>query len=352
MKTAIFLGGGASAAEGAPLQTELIRDYFQMLRQDETGKNSVMYREIAAYFREIFAIDICQDDLEDIHFPTFEEALGILDLAVRRREALKKFDLENISRNSNRIGFMRQYLVLLLAAVLDHSRYRQGELHSRMVKNLTDFGLLPETLFITTNYDTLLDSALEEIPGLHLDYGLEFANRSKAPADGALAVKLFKIHGSLNWLHCPACNTISLTGGNQEVIGLLTDRRRSDCEDCGSIILPVIVPPTFFKDMSNIFLNLVWNKAEQHLRQVERIIFCGYSFPDSDLHIKYLIKRVQTNRPDPGSLHFIVVNNHPGKNSFQAEKEMRRYRRFLGSTVHYTELSFEDFALSPQSYIL
>jgi len=347
VKTAIFLGGGASAAEGAPLQTELFCDYFRLLQQDKDAINSEMYREIAVYFREIFSIDIEQQEPDTIHFPTFEEALGILDLAVRRRESLKGFDLENICRNSNRIGFMRQYLVLLLATVLDHSQDERGTLHRRLVDKLATSGLLPQTLFLTTNYDTLIDNALTSVPNMQLDYGLEFGNRSPV-AGTAEAIRLFKVHGSLNWLYCPACNTISLTGRNQGVLRLLTDRQKSDCEQCGSIILPVIIPPTFFKDMTNVFFNMVWNQAEQHLRQVEQIVFCGYSFPDSDLHIKYLIKRVQTNRPNPLDLRFVVINGHPGKNPYQADKEHLRYRRFLGPAVEYTRLGFEDFAADPE----
>ncbi|MDR3589852.1 MAG: SIR2 family protein [Negativicutes bacterium] len=346
MKTAIFLGGGASAAEGAPQQSELIRDYFRLLRPDKDRKPSVMYREIVSYFRKIFSIDIDREDLDTISFPTFEEALGLLDLAVRRREAFKDFDLENISQSSNRIGFMRQYLVLLLAAVLDDSRECRGALHRRMVGELDRSGFLQDTVFVTTNYDTLIDNALADVPGSSLDYGLEFANRSPAGGDTP-NLYLFKVHGSLNWLHCPSCNTISLTGKNQGVLDLLTDRHRSGCQHCGAIILPVIVPPTFFKDTSNLFFNIVWNQAEQRLREVQKIIFCGYSFPDSDMHIKYLLKRAQVNRPEPQPLQFFVINGHPGKNPYQADKERHRYQRFLGPAVEYTDLSFENFVADP-----
>ncbi len=351
MKTAIFLGGGASAAEGAPLESELIRDYFRIQRLDDAARNAEIYREIAGYFREIFSIDVEGEDLEAISFPTFEEALGILDLAVRRREAFKDFDLENISRSSNRIGFMRQYLVLLLATVLEHDRDGRGALHRRLVGELIRGGLLHDIVFVTTNYDTMIDNALGEVSQLQLDYGLEFANRPPV-ANLFPALKLFKIHGSLNWLHCPACNTVSLTGPDQDVLRLLTDRRSSGCAHCGAIILPVIVPPTFFKDMSNLFFNIVWNQAEQHLRKVGQIIFCGYSFPDSDLHIKYLLKRIQTNRPDPRELRLVIINGHPGKNPYQADKERLRYRRFLGPAVDYTALSFEDFAADPCGMVL
>jgi len=348
VKTAIFLGGGASAAEGMPMQTDLISEYFKLVRRSPEAMESDMYREIACYFEELFGIDATNSDPDSLQFPTFEEALGILDLAVRRRETLKHFDLENISRNSNRIGFMRQYLVLLMAEVLSKAGERTRGLHNRLIQRLSQFNLLPETIFITTNYDILIDNALNSLPGHSLDYGLDFAGHPQTPDRDIARVKLYKVHGSLNWLYCPACNNIRLTCRETGVIRLLTAPHKSDCDRCQSIMLPVIVPPTFFKEMSNVFLSIVWNKAEQSLREVERVIFCGYSFPDSDMHVKYLIKRIQSNRPDPSGLKIVIVNYHSGKNIQSAESEQSRYSRFLGRSVVYTTLSFEDFATAPE----
>jgi len=351
VKTAIFLGGGASAAAMAPVQADLFREYFRLVRDSDSVINSEMYREVTAYFATLFDIDITKNDVENLLFPTFEEALGILDLAVRRREALKDFDLENISKNSNRIGFLRQYLVLLMAAVLDYKSSDPRDLHCSMIQGLERAGLLMDTTFITTNYDTLIDDALARVPFYQIDYGIDFINLNPNYASSSAgSVKLYKIHGSLNWLYCPTCNTISLTTKEKGIIRLLEDMKNSDCKRCQSVMLPVIVPPTFFKDMSNVFLSLVWNKAEQALLEVNRIIFCGYSFSDADMHIKYLMKRIQTNRVEPSSLHIYVINNHHGKNEHARISEKRRYTRFLGRLVEYTDLAFEDFVNDPASY--
>jgi hypothetical protein len=50
--------------------------------------------------------------------------------------------------------------------------------------------------------------------------------------------------------------------------------------------------------LNNAFLSAIWNRTDVALCKIKHIIFCGYSFPDADLHIKYLLKRVQTNRND------------------------------------------------------
>jgi hypothetical protein len=52
--TAIFLGSGASKAEGAPLQGELFRDYFS----SDLFRNSrdEMDRELSTFFLKMFRI--------------------------------------------------------------------------------------------------------------------------------------------------------------------------------------------------------------------------------------------------------------------------------------------------------
>jgi NAD-dependent SIR2 family protein deacetylase len=348
LRVAIFLGGGASAAEGAPMQTEVFYEYFRMVNEHPKMVTTDMVQEINAYFSEVFGIDTGIDHQAN-QFPTFEEALGILDLAVRRREALKNFDLENISKNSNRIGFMRQYMVLLLATVLNYKIRDNRNLHKTLVTNLYNKGIINETVFITTNYDVLIDEAISNIKNFKIDYGFDFSNLNSP--DSNRRVILYKLHGSLNWLYCPACNEILHTGSSKPILQMIDNRGAIDCQRCQSIMLPVIIPPTFYKDMSNVYLNTVWNKAELTLREVDRLIFCGYSFPDADMHIKYLIKRIQTNRLSTSSLDFIVINHHQGKNIHIAEKEKARFLRFLGKGVNYTSVCFEEFAANPLSFI-
>lgn len=349
MKTAIFLGGGASAAEGAPMQSELFRDYFALLKEQPRLLRLEMNREIEAYFREVFGTGPLENRPGGAEYPTFEEALGLLDLAVRRREGLRNFDLENVEKTSNRIGFIRQFLVLLMAVVIDNKTADIRGLHRLLIDSLAREGLLDDTVFVTTNYDILLDKAILAASDRLPDYGLP-PPAADSPGDpGPGPVRLYKVHGSLNWLYCPVCNAITITGGEPGVTRLLDDPARSACAVCRSVMQPVIVPPTFFKDMSNIFLEIVWHKAEQTLRDVDRLVFCGYSFPDADMHVKYLIKRIQTNRA--GELKISVVNNHPGKKPHSAAAERRRYRRFLGGQVEYTDLSFEAFAARPRKVL-
>ncbi|MCD6371728.1 MAG: hypothetical protein J7L39_03350 [Candidatus Aenigmarchaeota archaeon] len=107
---------------------------------------------------------------------------------------------------------------------------------------------------------------------------------------------------------------------------------------------PVIIPPTFYKDMRNPFVQEIFLKADRILRNAERIFVCGYSFPDADLHIKYLLKRAEQFKGKTPEMY--VINNHRSKRYYQREAERQRFIRFFKNRerIHYTDLSFEEFA--------
>lgn len=54
--------------------------------------------ELHKFFKDMFNIDIINDDVDKISFPTFEEVLGLIDLAEQRRESFKNFGLENLHK--------------------------------------------------------------------------------------------------------------------------------------------------------------------------------------------------------------------------------------------------------------
>jgi NAD-dependent SIR2 family protein deacetylase len=371
MKTAVFLGAGASSAEGAPMQNSLFRGYFSTRNVQKLPE---MYQVLGEFFRRVFDIDL-SGPTDKIIFPTFEEALGVLDLSEIRRESLRGFNFGGASpmsgqpqplgnhppANANQVQLIRYYLTLAMAKAIDdglkHKRKQAGgpapaaSPHKLLVSNLRKQNLLRHTIFISTNYDLLIDEAL----GMNLDYGVEFAGLHKfggRETVGPNAVKLFKIHGSLNWLYCPVCNNLNGFEVKAVLSLLYPDRPITQCEFCSSIMSPVIVPPTFYKDMSRVFLSSIWNRAENALREADHVIFCGYSLPDADMHIKYLLKRMQTNRANLKSVRFTLVNHHksPPKDNKVAAEEMGRYLRYLGRNVVDTKRSFSDFAANPKKF--
>jgi hypothetical protein len=220
------------------------------------------------------------------------------------------------------------------------------------VSALRNANELRNVVFVSTNYDILIDNALaeEQANGIDLDYGVEFRNFDrpgdwKRPAFGqtspviqtAWFAKLAILPDLLR-----TRNYARAKGG-----GHPADLQFYPCglSAVQSVYSPLIVPPTFYKDLNNVFLSAIWNRTDVALRKVTHIIFCGYSFPDADIHIKYLLKRAQTNRDTPRKV--TVINHYKDKKADSCKQEEYRYKRFLGGTANYTDKSFEQFADDP-----
>lgn len=353
----VFLGAGASVAEGASSQDKLFTDYFSS-RADEGCK---MNQRLKSFFKKFFGVDDINDDINlgSKPFPTFEEVLGILEIALNREEGFREYDKQRIQQ-------IRKDLIFLIAIVLKEKLRGQGEHHEQvehhkqLVRRLKREDRLSKTGFVSLNYDILIDNALVDLHpdgydldnGYDLDYGIEFTNFKrdddwKRPRSKK-AIYLYKLHGSLNWLYCPTCISLTLTPKDKSVAQLAFEPK--ECDACKSGMIPIIIPPTFFKVMSNFYLQEVWHKAEDMLKQAKRIFFCGCSFPDADIHIKYLLKRVEINKGDTPQI-FIINEPETSKKIDKREEEIRqekekdRYKRFFKGSgkIHYTNKSFQDF---------
>jgi NAD-dependent SIR2 family protein deacetylase len=342
----VVLGAGASAADGAPIQADLFKSYFQYLRDNHLSID----QHHVKYFKTFWSIDVRRDQISDIVFPTFEEALGMLELARSRNEGFPGY---YSTANQNTIEHSIEDLIFLIAEILRVKLQRKNVVHSHLIENIIQRNVNRDVTFISLNYDILVDNAITaQRESVDLDYGIEFLNYETlgnwSPPSMQKAISLFKVHGSLNWLYCPVCKQVLLTPKEKGVSSLIDegDRRVHKCPKCGGRFVPILIPPTFFKVMSNSHLIRIWDLAEQALMRCNRIIFCGYSLPDADIHIKYLLKRGCLNRrgtpPD-----VFVINEHRDKSDDTRKEEKRRYQRLFGANVDYTTLSFEDFARDP-----
>jgi len=250
----IFLGAGASCSEGAPSQSKLFNLAFKSdchSRIDPSG-------HLKKYFRIFWGIDIDKDNFDSVVFPTFEEALGMLELARNRHEAFKGF---YSNANKNNIGYTIEDLIYLIAEILKNTLRNQNGHHTELVSNLKQRDVLLKCCFISLNYDILIDNALISARDVcDIDYGIDFMNfehRSKFDyenwdkPDPCKAVKLFKVHGSLNWLYCPVCNKIKITPKTKAVAELAyIEKGKRGCDICRGSFEPILIPPTYYKNMA------------------------------------------------------------------------------------------------------
>lgn len=310
-KTIYFFGAGASAAEepAAPTSAELLRgglarraDRYETLRRFLAG----------------WGFD-CGHLL-----PTIEELLSILDNCLSKGEPIgQAWSISDLAKcREELVGCIYDHIGDTLDAqtngAKEHSLYRT--LLSRVSAE--------KTSLISLNYDLLLDHALSQL-GLQPEYALDFFDGHQA-IQAPAAMRLYKLHGSLNWGYCPSCFSTVLTRERR----LRSDER---CPTCEGPMRVLIIPPTPLKIPPSPFLAALWKKAEWELAQAEEIVFIGYSLSDSDANIRYMLFR---GFFDYAPKVTVVLKAPPSE---PLAPVMGRYERLFPRGVEFFCAGFEQF---------
>jgi NAD-dependent SIR2 family protein deacetylase len=111
-------------------------------------------------------------------------------------------------------------------------------------------------------------------------------------------IKIMKLHGSINWLVCTNCKRIYVDYDDDIAIHELSTEH--PCPQCGKEFsdeenIPqmhsILITPTFLKDLNNLQLKNIWHNAFMDLSEASKVVFIGYSFPDADFEMRYLLKK-------------------------------------------------------------
>jgi hypothetical protein len=349
------LGAGASYVHGAPL-TDQILPYVlgnDVLKKDRRAKT------VATFLEAVFH---CDTNSPAPRYPGLVDVLSTVDMALDRRENL------SADYGEPELREVRRGLEYVIFRALQHALGRGGaQRHSNATRELVKRLDPHRTAIISFNYDVIIDIALAsrmspgtsfssilagqyaplELPSI--DYGVRFANVAPSRPD---AFKLYKLHGSFNWIRSRSTGNLYF-GGFEKAVGVLYDNRAGGARNLDAFfhepiadLEPVMVTPTHLKDLRNVHLAMVWQNAEQALRRARRIVFIGYSLPGDDLHVKYLFKRsIQTRDRDAvPSLPQIVVVDRVGdaeRQSGQVPVVRRRYEEFFGTHVDFLPDGFD-----------
>jgi hypothetical protein len=174
------------------------------------------------------------------------------------------------------------------------------------------------------------------------DYRIQI--RNPFYTDGARFGTLLKLHGSLNWLRCRTCQRIEIGASESnkflKVLGRLVGPSLEQfytpdgnpCPGCKTRMRPLLIAPTHLKDYRNPHLAQVWYEAESVLREANRVIFIGYSLPDDDVEVVYLIKRSLAHLA-PNRV--TVVEYDTMMPSIAGHPVGRRYRTLFGDGVDW-----------------
>ncbi len=270
-KLVIFLGAGASRSSSfprrdtVPLQNEIFQRFFDYYIQDEfnikkdikeinePGSN----KDVFNFFQDFWGINTENWNNEHTQYPTFEECIGVLDLAYLKREEYNEYSGKDILN-------LRNVLIYIISITLYYALKQYRPVHENLISRLKrEDSELRSVSFVTTNYDLIIDNSLKLPPH---NFEINYGSRG---FDSNTGVKLLKIHGSLNWIYCPVCDRIEAK--DFEKITHFIFYPGIKCPNCKNSYTYVIVPPTFYKDFSNIYLQEVYKETEKVLRNTDRI---------------------------------------------------------------------------------
>ena len=344
------LGAGASYGDGAPLQSEILEG----LAADSSVQASPLGAEVWKFLKSEFA-------LTEVGIPTLESVFGYLDYLLGHGESIPDYTLSQLRDVKQSLETLVHYAVGASAPQRPKTYRRFWEVIAKHSQNVG---------VITTNYDCLADEAFDFLysKGGLLDYCIPLMNyelyESHAGHIGAFnwwvnprgpvmqwkearpfALKLIKIHGSLNWKYCSCCGQVLLTPWNSSIPldqrGFVFEiypegqipgsQREFTCPWDGSRFESLIVAPSHIKTTSHPVINQLRIEAAQELRAAKLVVFAGYSFPEADVHLKALFKK--NLRED---CRIIVLNR-------TIRDSIRHSYHGLGRATEFIETTFDGF---------
>lgn len=292
MNTVLFLGAGFSRAWGLPVMQEFFQhakdsDY---LKQDDKD----FLRELQSKAQKgVSMLQVRHNNLEEIlsfclasktfnaGYPNqgdneYDRLCNILQ-EVYRRIDIKRWQEED--------------------GLLDNIKRLFGiEIDSKLTTN--------ELSIITTNYDVMIEFILSKL-GWHCYLPGEWdavVDEKHTMSDQMCSENkthplLCKLHGSLNWYFEPNDVTKfqvenAILGGDYIEEPLHHKHIYLPKVSFGNykpISTPLIVPPTLFKMQTIPTFRVIWNEAGKALEEAEKLVFIGFSFPESDTYIRYFL---------------------------------------------------------------
>lgn len=349
-KIVYVLGAGASSAAGLPIQSRLLYEIMSLNKENlpkidflsETKMQSTLLsgftqfensrRNLAEFIIKNFSskfeyITLYQEMIDGISYKIYdsdenkfnniyqyikdynlpmEDLFTIIDKAIITKSYFKDYTTEELEVVLKSLHTCLIYILTYKISINEvDNPFRV--LCEHFVKTRTSVPQCDDNIsVITLNWDVLVEHYVglitNNFKNLMIDYCFYDHNLyTNIPSlaikhRGIYNLKLLKLHGSTNWLKCSSCQRI-YTDYNIE-FSLLSSQYSKDyiCKYCKDnnrryMIMSELITPTFIKDLNSLQLKGIWHNAELDLSSANEIIFIGYSLPDADFELRYLLKK-------------------------------------------------------------
>lgn len=342
--TVTFLGAGATKSCQGPLTSEILPSMLHRESASGTASPDLSGRSalIQAFLSEQFHVT---PESPKEHYPGLPLLMSLIDTALDRRQSFHP------DWNVERMVDLREAIEFGIFDRLEEQlRRAPTNNHYELLNRL--YAMDGEPGVITTNYDLIMDTAVmflaqNRIPdgGGFPDYRCQISNDFYLNESQRFGT-LLKLHGSLNWLYCRTCARLEI-GASESARWLrvvtkmlgpsLEDFYSPDgaaCTICQTKLRPLLIAPSHLKNYRNPHIAQVWYAAEQVLRGAERIVFVGYSLPDDDVEVVYLLKR-SLSHLTPSQVSVIEYAEGDLNVSLLEHPVGRRYRTLFGDGINW-----------------
>lgn len=316
MTKVYVLGAGAGAAyQGSYIgeTSPVAKNFFQkamrvidihQIKDRDFGDQQLDFHHVFDFIERLWGFPREQIQHSNLDM---EEVLTLLNIEME----------EDVPGRERLLLAYEEYL-LLMALTFDKILYGEPCPQHKLIAET----LKPGDAVISFNYELLMDFALRNlkdgearwsivdgygIPCDHLKSQRVLQNKGSQELVQANAVtpssnvRLFKLHGSLNWLYCPQCGQLyayehSDARGHSVVIHGMANMIQCSTNHCCHKLSRVIIPPTLMKNYQSIpFIPQLWHQARRALRQASEIVVIGYSFPTTDFRSNWMFRKAMVD---------------------------------------------------------
>jgi NAD-dependent SIR2 family protein deacetylase len=325
-KTVLVLGAGATKAVGGPLTREILPHAFQLGLRDRED----LMQLLDQFLVENFHLPSDRAARVEHDYPALPALISLLDIALERKQPF------GAAWGLDRLASVREALeYAIFTLIKERLQQNPTNQHFELFQRLAAGG---GPHVISLNYDVVADNALMAVGRMQAQNAPSYPEYECDIVTGEYQRghkwgRLLKLHGSLNWSYCPNCHAMEIGISGRWMMPEGWDVKQVfQCEACNTLLRTVLVAPTHRKDYRNPHIAQVWYKAERLLRQAQRVVFIGYSLPDDDVEVMYLLKRGLWDLRGPA---VTVIEYDEQRRTLDQHEVGRRYRNLFGPGVDW-----------------
>lgn len=343
-KTMIIFGAGFSKYAKFPLQNDILSELSIFYKRESiTPESKENWTDLCKFFKKNIGDNIEKYLIEDL--------FTILDKCISDNEYFKFNDTKEIEDAKNHLIFAtRDYFNQITKEKFnDRKNYQKYIDFAKLLleqryKNGNDDKLSIISLNWDCFFERIIDYYSSNYKKTEIDYctyDYSFNNKETTPsilkkAKGYKNLKILKLHGSTNWGYCPNCHRLYISSGKKMNSKTGETGQRFQCiKYCNkkfskSInLIPVLITPTFLKDLNNYHLKNIWNNAGIELEEADKIIIIGYSLRPEDFYFRFLLsKNINFNNKNIFVIDSYDNNSNMSESDF-CEEVKTKYYNFL-----------------------